>query len=807
MNSGTSHPKKDTVFQKSISLTKEDLLKDYKTACLSRELSRLVRKEVLNGRAKFGSGGAGKEIPQLAMARAFRKGDFLSGYYREQTFMLAKGLLDPVSYFSFLYGDAENDAFTGGRQMNNCYSTAFIDEKGQDLNHLELNNVCSVLSSVGGHLGRALGIALASKKYRELEIFSDRNTYSHNGNEISFCSIGDASTSEGIFFETINAAGVMKVPLAMFVWDDGYGISVPSKYQTTKQNISEVLEGFRVNEKGEGLDIYRIKAWDYIGLVEAISKGIAKMRETHIPALFHIQDCTQPFGHSTSGSHERYKSTERLVWEAEVDGIKKFGEWLRKMGMATKEELQQANREAQQEAARGRDKAWSMFQGANEKIRKKVKDIFLQIGQEHPDFLKAKQSQTELGQLINPVLSHILDLARQLQFAALGMKGKGLDKLNAWVKESEDMLAERYHTYLYSESSKAADKIKGVPAYYEDNSPVVNGFEILNAYFDKVLEKHPQLFAFGEDVGFIGDVNQAFKGMQAKYGEERVFDTGIREWTIVGQAQGMAMRGLRPIAELQYLDYLAYAFSPLTDDLATLRFRSNGQQMSPAIIRTRGHRLEGIWHSGSPMGMLLHAMRGIHILVPRNMTQAAGMYNTMLASDDPAILVECLNGYRLKEKLPANLESFRVPLGIPEILQTGTDITLVTYGSCVRIAQAGIELLKEKGISVELIDVQTLLPFDRNHLILESLKKTNRILFLDEDVPGGATAFMMQEVLEKQGGYAYLDSAPVTLSSSAHRPPFGDDGDYSSKPNANDVFMKIYEIMAEVEPDKFMPFS
>lgn len=803
MNSGKSKQHEDTLFQENISLTKAQLLKDYKTSCLSRELSGLVRKEVLNGRAKFGSGGAGKEIPQVAMAHAFKKGDFLSGYYREQTFLLAKDLLNPTSYFSFLYGDAENDAFTGGRQMNNCYSTALIDEEGKDLNHIELDNICSVLSSVGGHVGRGLGIALASKKYKELDIHGEENPYSRKGNEVSFCTIGDASTSEGVFFETINAAGVLQVPLAMFVWDDGYGISVPSKYQTTKQNISEVLEGFRVNEQGEGLDIYTLKAWDYIGLVEGITKGIAKMRQTHIPALFHIQACTQPFGHSTSGSHERYKSSERLAWEAEVDGIKRMGEWLIENDLATEEELKELAEEARKEAVKGRDRAWDNFQGANEQIREEVIAIGQHIAEEYPDLTEAQEMIQGLNNLKNPVLSHVLDLARQLQFAALNRQGKSLSELDTWIEESEKLLSKRYHTHLYSESLKAATKIERIPASYAPDAQEINGFEILNAYFDKALAKHPELFAFGEDVGFIGDVNQAFKGMQEKYGESRVFDTGIREWTIVGQAQGMAMRGLRPIAEIQYLDYLAYAFSPLTDDLATLRFRSNGQQMAPVIIRTRGHRLEGIWHSGSPMGMLLHSMRGIHILVPRNMTQAAGMYNTMLASDDPAIIVECLNGYRLKEKLPANLDSFRVPLGIPEVLQTGTDITLVSYGSCIRIAQAGMDLLSKKGISVELIDVQTLLPFDVNHSILDSLKKTNRILFLDEDVPGGATAFMMQEVLEKQGGYQYLDSAPATLTSSAHRPPFGDDGNYSSKPNANDVFMKIYEILKEAEPSRW----
>ncbi|MDW3645764.1 MAG: thiamine pyrophosphate-dependent enzyme [Bacteroidia bacterium] len=780
-----------------ISLSKEQILKDYKTACMSRELSGLVRKEVLNGRAKFGSGGAGKEIPQLALAHAFRLGDFHSPYYREQTFLLARGLLNPQSYFSFLYGDAENDPFTGGRQMNNCYSNALIDEKGRDNLHLHQDNIASVISPVAGHVGRALGIALASKKYREAPIFRPHNIYSQNGNEVSFCSIGDASTSEGAFFETLNAAAVMQVPLAMFVWDDGYGISVPTKYQTTKGSISEALQGLGKNEAGEGMDIYRFKAWDYPALVEGIKKGVEKIRDSHMPALFHIQECTQPFGHSTSGSHERYKSAERLAWEAEVDGIKSMENWIITSGIASPEELQKLNATAREEAAAGRDLAWDLFQGRNEEHKKELSAIYVKLEAEHPLEDTIERKMHSLDELINPVLSHLLDHALQVKFAGIRLDSAAMKALKEWISEKEALLAERYHTHLYSESGKAAVKVKAVPVRYAPNAPELNGSEILNTYFDGILAKYPNLFAFGEDVGHIGDVNQAFKGLQEKYGEERVFDTGIREWTIVGQAQGMSMRGLRPIAELQYLDYLVYAFSPLTDDLATLRYRSNGQQMAPAIIRTRGHRLEGIWHSGSPIGMLLGSMRGIHVLVPRNMVQAAGMYNTLLASDDPGLMIECLNGYRLKEKLPANLSEFRIPFGQVEILQEGEDLTLVTYGSCVRIAQAGMKLLEEHGISVELIDAQTLLPFDLDHRILESLKKTNRIIFMDEDVPGGATAFMMQEVLEKQGGYRYLDSPPKTLTAAEHRPAFGDDGNYISKPNANDVFRLVWEMMEE----------
>lgn len=785
----------------NLGLSKQEILQDYFTCCLSRELSRLVRKEVLNGRAKFGSGGAGKEVPQVAMARAFQLGDFLSGYYREQTFMLAKELVNATEYVTFLYGDAENEKFSGGRQMPNCYGTAFLDENGNDLVHTELYNVASTIAPTGGHVGRALGIALASKKYRKNPIIHSPNPYSNEGNEVSFCTIGDASTSEGIFFETINAAGVMQVPLAMFVWDDGYGISVPKAYQTTKGSISAALEGFR--GEGEGIRIHTLKAWDYAGLVRSIRSAVEQTRKSHQPVLIHVEDCTQPFGHSTSGSHERYKSKERLEWEKEVDCIRQMESWITSEGIADQETLTSIQESARDAAKAGQEQAWKRYSDANERKRKELDHLYIEL----IDKSLAKDNllpiRERLMGLIHPVLSHLLDNARQMQFALLGEQKHLLEPLSNWIKDAEQTLSQRYHTHVYSESNQAAVKIKGVPATYDDNAPELNGFEILNAYFDQTLDRFPGVFAFGEDVGKIGDVNQAFAGLQAKYGEERVFDTGIREWSIVGQAIGMAMRGLRPIGELQYLDYLAYAFAPLTDDLASLRFRTIGQQMSPAIIRTRGHRLEGIWHSGSQIGMLLHSMRGICVLVPRNMTQAAGMYNTLLASDDPAIVIECLNGYRLKEKLPANLDTFRVAFGIPEILQKGDDVSLVTYGSCVRIAETGIELLRQKGISVELIDVQTLLPFDVNHIILTSLKKTNRIVFMDEDVPGGASAFMMQEVIEKQGGYRYLDSPPTTLTGSDHRPPFGDDGNYSSKPNANDVFLTIYRLMQEAEPERF----
>ena len=792
---------KDSQAKSPQDVQNQNILKDFYAACLSRELSLMMRKEVLSGKAKFGIGGAGKEIPQLALAHVFEKGDFLAGYYRDQTFMLAKGLMKSEDFFAFLYGDAENDPFSGGRQMNNCFGTSLIDKSGNWLPHKEQYNVSSTIAPLAAQAPRALGLALASKLYREQEEI--RENFSSVGQEVCFCTIGDASTSEGAFWESVNAAGVMKIPLAFVIWDDGYGISVPTKYQTTKGSISAALEGFRVNEEGEGLDIYTLKAWNYTEMMEGFKKGVEKIRETHIPAIFHIQECTQPQGHSTSGSHERYKSKERLAWERDFDGIKKMGDWIIERDLATAEEIQNYKDEARREARAGKDNAWARFNEPHLKSWEQLKALVAQLQSttEQKEAVKAIAESLNREQM--PVLSEILRHARQLSFALEEEQPAGFDALSQWIIDAKQTGHHRYHTHLLSETSEAALNVPVVPASYAEDAPLKNGYEILNAFFDQALEKHPELLAFGEDVGKIGDVNQAFAGLQKKYGEERVFDTGIREWTIVGQAIGLAMRGLRPIAEVQYLDYVAYAFAPLTDDLATVRYRTNGRQKAPAIIRTRGHRLEGIWHSGSPMGMLINSMRGMHILVPRNMTQAAGMYNTILQSDDPALMVECLNGYRHKERMPENLDRFTVPLGVPEVLQEGSDLTLVTYGACVRIAEAGIRLLEAKGISVELIDVQTLLPFDLEHRIVESLKKTNRIIFMDEDVPGGATAYMMQEVLETQGGYRHLDSAPLTLSATAHRPPYGDDGNYFSKPNVEDVYEIVYQLIKEAEPQRF----
>lgn len=784
-------------------LSKEEILNDFYIAHLSRLISKSIRREVLTGKAKFGLDAGGKELLQLAMAKTFDNGDFFSGYYRDQTFMMSKGIATTEQLFASLYADTENDPYSGGRNMNSHFSTPLVDKKGNWTEHKERYNVISALAPLAAQVPRALGLALASKAYRANDAIATSTQFSNGGNEVSFVTTGDATTSQGVFFETVNAAGVMRVPMAFVIQDDGYGISVPTELQTTKGSISEVLEGFRVNEKGEGLDIYTVKAWDYEALVETFEKGVAKIRATHIPAIFHVQECTQPFGHSTSGSHERYKSKERLQWEKDMDGLKMLEDWILENKLASQAELDELRVQAAAAEKEGRKSAWKKFQAPVKVAITEIQAIFQTILQNTAYQAEAVKLVQEIKTLMNPVWTEIVKIADEMRMLILGETHEGVQQLEAWIAKSNETGKDKYSDHLYSNTSKSALRVPAVPARYEADAPMKNGFEILNAFFDITLEKYPNVYAFGEDVGKIGDVNQGFADMQKKYGIDRVFDTGIREWTIAGQGTGMAMRGLRPIAEIQYLDYLAYAFAALTDDLATLRYRSNGQQIAPVIIRTRGHRLEGIWHSGSPMGMLVNSMRGIYVLTPRNMTQAAGMYNTMLQSDDPCIMIECLNGYRLKEKMPSNLSDFAVPLGVPEVLKKGDDVTLVTYGSCVRVAEKAVDALAKKGINVELIDVQTLLPFDLEHRILASLEKTNRIVFLDEDVPGGATAYMMQEVLEKQGGYGFLDSAPLTITAKAYRPPFGDDGDYFSKPQVRDIFNAILNLMQEVEPNKY----
>jgi pyruvate/2-oxoglutarate/acetoin dehydrogenase E1 component/TPP-dependent pyruvate/acetoin dehydrogenase alpha subunit len=767
---------------------RNEVLQDYRWVCISRETSLLGRKEVLTGKAKFGIFGDGKEVAQVAMSKFFEPGDFRSGYYRDQTFMFASELATVEQFFAQLYAnpDVRQDPFSAGRQMNAHFATRFVDEEGNWLNLGALKNVSSDIAPTAGQMVRALGLAFASKVFRKVPALRELTELSNQGNEVCFCTIGDASTSEGQFWETINAAGVLQVPLVVFVWDDGYGISVPKKYQTTKGSISEALTGFQKEDGSNGFNIYKVKGWDYASLCEAFEEGVRLARETHTPTLFHVEELTQPQGHSTSGSHERYKSSERLEWEREWDGLKKMREWIIANALATSEELESIEKDAREHVRSSKNNAWERYlQPIQNQVSRTLDLIRDAAGKlnHHSEFLNSLSQ--ELASIREPLrrdVLRILDAAiNQIcdSDAAYWMK----DYRNDLKLENEKL----YNTYLYNESPKSALKVGEVKAVFNDDAPTVNGFEVLNRYFDELFSSNPKVVAFGEDLGNIGDVNQGFSGLQAKYGEDRIFDTGIRELTIMGQGIGLALRGLRPIAEIQYLDYLLYGLQPLSDDVATLHFRTHGQQSCPLIVRTRGHRLEGIWHSGSPMGVVINALRGIYVCVPRNMTQAAGMYNTLLRSNDPGLVVECLNGYRLKEKLPSNLLDFTVPLGVPEIIKEGTDVTLVSYGSTLRIVMEAAQVLDQQGISCEVIDVQTLLPFDVDHTILQSLKKTNRILFIDEDVPGGAAAYMFNKVMEEQGGYRWLDVSPRTLTAKAHRPSYGSDGDYFSKPNAEQV--------------------
>ena len=786
----------DEVMDAPSSLDREAILKDYEICCISRETSLLARKEVLTGKAKFGITGDGKELPQVVLAKTYRPGDFRSGYYRDQTLLFALDLTTVEDFFAQLYSDSRNDPFSGGRQMNSHFATPLIDDGGQWTDHRDRYNSSADISSTAGQMARALGLALASKKYRELNRQPEADRFSDRGNEVVFCTIGDAS----VFWETMNAAAVLQVPLVVSVWDDGYGISVPVEYQTVKGSISEALQGFQSDDPDHGIDLYVVDGWDYPALLQTYQLAVDRSRRTHKPALVHVRELTQPQGHSTSGSHERYKSVERLNWEREHDCLLRLKQWIIEEGLATDEELTALRKRAKKHVRECRDRAWKAFNAPTRQRIEELNALYRQLpeGNAEVDALRK-----ELKALMHPVLSEVVQNARRMQLARTGSPPPVLEPLQQWLGELNDVARQRYHTHLYSQSEQSALRVPVVPPRYSEDAPRKNGYQILNTFFDRLFEREPALLAFGEDVGQIGDVNQGFAGLQKKYGEARIFDTGIREWTIMGQAIGLAMRGWRPIAEIQYLDYLIYGLEPLMDDLATLRWRSNGMQQAPAIIRTRGHRLEGIWHAGSPLGMILNALRGMYVLVPRNMVQAAGMYHTMLQSDDPALIIECLNGYRLKERLPDNIGEYTVPLGVPEVLRTGSDLTLVTYGSCVRVAQIGCELLEKRGVSVELIDVQTLLPFDLEHRIVESLKKTNRILFLDEDVPGGATAFMMRQVLEVQNGYHYLDSPPATLTAREHRPPYGSDGDYFTKPNPEDVAEKILALLREAEPYRF----
>jgi pyruvate/2-oxoglutarate/acetoin dehydrogenase E1 component/TPP-dependent pyruvate/acetoin dehydrogenase alpha subunit len=775
---------------------RQEVLQDYQWACISREASLLGRKEVLTGKAKFGIFGDGKEVAQVAMSKFFQPGDFRSGYYRDQTFMFASGLATVRQFFAQLYADPslENEPFSAGRQMNGHFASKFVDDNGEWLDLVNRKNVSADIAPTAGQMSRALGLAFASQSFRNIKELEDIKQLSDNGNEVCFCTIGDASTSEGPFWETMNAAAVLQVPLAVFVWDDGYGISVPKKYQTAKASISEALGGMEKEDGKEGLNIYRVKGWDYASMCEVFEEGVRLARENHTPVLFHVEELTQPQGHSTSGSHERYKTPERLEWEREWDGLKKMREWIIANVLATSGELEAIEQEAKETVRAERLAAWEQYLGPikNQVSRAVdlISDLATKTGNE-----KIKELAGELSAIREPMRRDVMRIIN----AVLDLAGN--NEASYWLKDFYKDLKEEnraiYNTHLYNEGPKSALRVKEVKTTYAGDAPAINGFEILNHYFDALFSSNPKLVAFGEDLGFIGDVNQGFSGLQAKHGEQRIFDTGIREHTIIGQGIGLAMRGLRPIAEIQYLDYLLYGLQPLSDDVATLHYRTRGQQSCPLIVRTRGHRLEGIWHSGSPMGVVINALRGMYVCVPRNMTQAAGMYNTLLRSNDPAIVIECLNGYRLKEKLPSNLLDFTVPLGVPEVIREGQDVTMVSYGSTLRIVMEAAQHLQSQGINCEVIDVQTLLPFDINHRVLESLKKTNRIVFVDEDVPGGAAAFMFNRVMEEQGGYRWLDVSPRTITAKAHRPPYGSDGDYFSKPNAEEIEEVVRLMMLE----------
>lgn len=790
---------------KKTELNVAEILNDFRLACESREASLMGRKEVFMGKAKFGIFGDGKEVAQLAMAKVFKNGDFRSGYYRDQTFMLAIGQLTLQEYFAQLYAhtDIEAEPASGGRSMNGHFGNRLLDNRGKWKSQTAMKNSSADISPTAGQMPRLVGLAYASKLYRENPDLKGFDDFSINGNEVAFGTIGNASTSEGPFFEAINAAGVLQVPMVMSVWDDDYGISVPKEFHTTKGSISEFLAGMQLTKGKKGYEIFTVRGWDYPALVEIFAKATAISRENHIPTFIHVQEMTQPQGHSTSGSHERYKSKDRLQWEADFDCIKKFRQYILDNELASDDDLKAIEKDARLTAKSAKEAAWKAFVAD---IKKDQDEAILKLealAESSGESAGITQMIAELKKTMNPIRLDSIRAIKKVLRITRNENSDARKQLINWLNKALEVNTERYSSHVTSESDEAALKVKEIKAEFSPESPKVDGREVLQACFDAALSRDPRVFAIGEDVGKIGDVNQAFAGLQDKYGELRVTDTGIRENTIIGQGIGAALRGLRPIAEIQYLDYLLYALQVLSDDLATLQYRTKGGQKAPLIIRTRGHRLEGVWHSGSPIGMILNSLRGIHVLVPRNMTQAAGFYNTMLKSDDPALIIECLNGYRLKERIPDNVGEFTVPLGVPEVIRQGTDVTVVTYGSMCRIVAQAAEELEEFGISVEIIDVQTLLPFDVHSSIVESLKKTNRVVFADEDVPGGASAYMMQKVLEEQEGYYHLDSQPVTITAKEHRPAYASDGDYFSKPNPETVFDKIYGLMNEADPARF----
>lgn len=786
--------------------TRDSILRDYRLGVASREASLLGRREVLTGKAKFGIFGDGKEVAQLAMARAFRPGDWRSGYYRDQTFMLAVGALSVAEFFAQLYADADvgRDPGSAGRQMNAHFATRTLDENGEWLDLVDRLNSSPDVSPTGSQMPRLVGLAWASKLYRERDGIPDAERHSRGGNEVAFGTIGNASCAEGLFWESINAIGVLGVPALVSIWDDGYGISVPNEYQVTKQNLSEILRGFQRSPGGsQGYDIYTVRGWDYPSLCETYLRAAETVRRDHVPAIIHVTEMTQPQGHSTSGSHERYKSRERLTWESEFDCLTQMRQWMIEHELASAEELDGLEREEQVRVRETREASFEAYREAIDAEREEALELLRELAE------GVEEAETVVG-IRGRLERNRAAQRRDLQAATLealvatrGVPSDARTNLARWRAEHRAVNTERYGSHLFSEAGRSALDVSAVAAEYGDESPTLNGFEVLNRCFDAALEREPRLIAFGEDVGQLGDVNQGFAGLQDAHGRERVTDTGIREATILGQAIGVAMRGLRPLAEIQYLDYVLYALQIMSDDLATLHWRTHGGQKAPVIVRTRGHRLEGIWHAGSPMAGIVHLLRGMHVCVPRNMVQAAGMYNTLLEADDPALVVEVLNAYRVKERLPDNIAEMRVALGEPEVLRQGSDVTLVTYGACCAIALQAADLLATCGIETEVIDVQTLLPFDRHASIAESVARTNRCVFLDEDVPGGATTFMMGEVLERQGGYAWLDAEPRTVTAREHRTPYGSDGDYFSKPSREDVFEAVYGLMREADPRRF----
>jgi pyruvate/2-oxoglutarate/acetoin dehydrogenase E1 component/TPP-dependent pyruvate/acetoin dehydrogenase alpha subunit len=781
---------------------KNEILNDYKIGRISRECSLLGRKEVLTGKAKFGIFGDGKEAPQLAMAKAFLNGDFRSGYYRDQTFMMAIGAMTIEQFFAGLYGhtDIDFDPMSAGRQMGGHFATHSLDENGNWKNLTQQKNSSADISPTAGQMPRLLGLAQASKIYRNVSGI-DQTLFSNKGNEVAWGTIGNASTSEGLFFETINAAGVLQVPMVMSVWDDEYGISVHARHQTTKENISEILNGFQRDADHKGFEILRVKGWDYPTLITTYQTASQIAREEHVPVLIHVQELTQPQGHSTSGSHERYKNTDRLAWEAEFDCLAKMKTWIIENNIATTQELEVIEETSRKEVLEGKKAAWIAFTAPMKSEQQELVAVLQNIANQSENTVFIEKIARDLAGIKEPIRKDILVSARKV--LRMVSRENCRASLATWIENYTAKIQPKFSSHLFSQSEKAITKIQEIVPTYDATAEEVDARLVLRDNFDAIFSKHPETLIFGEDSGNIGDVNQGLEGMQEKYGELRVADVGIREATILGQGIGMAMRGLRPIAEIQYLDYLLYAIQIMSDDLATLQYRSAGRQKAPLIIRTRGHRLEGVWHSGSPMGMIINAVRGIHVLVPRNMTKAAGFYNTLLETDEPALVIECLNGYRLKEKMPTNLGAFKTPIGIVETIKTGSDITLVGYGSTLRLIEQAANELENIGINAEIIDVQSLLPFDVQHDIVKSIAKTNRLLVIDEDVPGGASAYILQEILENQKAYQYLDSAPQTLTAKPHRPAYGTDGDYFSKPSAEDIFEKVYAIFNEVDPVKY----